>query len=248
MSARIEQIINDIEDLIGDGEELHIWNRKESIVDLLFPLVSSYEIWYTKALTVVKQIIPDRVSDFERAYKTLKRKDIDLETYSIRDFLDGLSITHGKEDSSQIIAIYTARLASQIAILKSAYHVAPSVLRNMRLELRAELIDSDISTAKELLESGHLRSAGAICGVVLESHFKIVVSNHSIKISRKNPAISDFNDKLKGDGVIDVTTWRQIQRLGDIRNLCVHSKDREPTKSEVEDLISGTEKITKEVF
>ena len=50
------------------------------------------------------------------------------------------------------------------------------------------------------------------------------------------------------NGVIDVPTWRQIQRLGDIRNLCDHNKGREPTKKELEELVDGVEKITKTLF
>ena len=66
-------------------------------------------------------------------------------------------------------------------------------------------------------------------------------------MKKKNPTIADFNDALK-DNAYDVVEWRRIQRLGDIRNLCDHSKDREPTKDEVEELISGTERTIKTVF
>lgn len=48
--------------------------------------------------------------------------------------------------------------------------------------------------------------------------------------------------------VIEVSIWRSIQRLGDIRNLCGHNKDREPLKDEVEELIYGTDKLTKTVY
>jgi len=59
---------------------------------------------------------------------------------------------------------------------------------------------------------------------------------------------SDYNDVLKNAGVIDVPTWRQIQYLGDIRNLCDPHKEREPTQQEVEELIKRVEKITKTLF
>lgn len=48
--------------------------------------------------------------------------------------------------------------------------------------------------------------------------------------------------------VYDIVNWRFIQHLGDIRNLCDHNKDREPTKEEVEELINGTEKVIKTIF
>ncbi|HEY6729754.1 MAG TPA: hypothetical protein VI039_01885 [Solirubrobacterales bacterium] len=48
--------------------------------------------------------------------------------------------------------------------------------------------------------------------------------------------------------MIDVPRWREIQRLGDIRNLCGHAAEREPTAEEVEELIAGTEKVVTSIL
>ena len=77
---------------------------------------------------------------------------------------------------------------------------------------------------------------------------KEVCANHNLKFRKKNPTINDFNESLKSDGTIDVPVWRNIQRLGDLRNLCDHPKDRDPTKDEIEELISGTEKYTHSLY
>lgn len=69
-----------------------------------------------------------------------------------------------------------------------------------------------------------------------------------IKIGKINPTISDLNNPLKKEGIYDLPTWRQIQVLGDIRNLCVHNKEREPTEVEVKKLIQETDNIIKTVF
>ena len=53
---------------------------------------------------------------------------------------------------------------------------------------------------------------------------------------------------LKDNDVIDTPTWRFIQHLGDLRNLCDHNKDRVPKKEEVDDLIAGVVKIIKTIF
>ena len=61
------------------------------------------------------------------------------------------------------------------------------------------------------------------------------------------PVVSALQE-LKKEGIIDLITWRLIQRLGDIRNLSVHAKDREPSESEIQDLISGCEKLIAELI
>ena len=87
-----------------------------------------------------------------------------------------------------------------------------------------------------------------MAGVVLEKHLAQVATNRSITTRKKNPAISDFNDLLKNGGVLDTPSWRLIQRQGDIRNLCDHNKQREPTLEETDELINGVEKFTKTLF
>ena len=87
-----------------------------------------------------------------------------------------------------------------------------------------------------------------MAGVVLERHLAQVTSNHNVTIRKQHPTINDLNELLKGANVLDVPTWRLVQRLGDIRNLCDHNKSREPTTDEIGELIEGVAKITKTVF
>ena len=84
--------------------------------------------------------------------------------------------------------------------------------------------------------------------MVLERHLGQVCDNHSIKIAKKSPVISEFNDALKEAKVIENPDWRFIPHLADIRNLCDHDKKIEPTPGQVNDLISGVMKITKTLF
>src|SRR5690606_2284536 len=133
-------------------------------------------------------------------------------------------------------------------ILKSAQARFESTLLDIRQLVQADLFDSELDAATELVKKGFLRAAGAVAGVVLEKHLAQVAQNHNIKTRKKHPSISDFNDLLKNGAVLDVPTWRQIQRLGDIRNLCDHNKERDPTKEEVEELIAGVERVSKTLF
>jgi len=133
-------------------------------------------------------------------------------------------------------------------VLESAQKRLDSLLSDIRHVLQSKLFDDELSVATELRKKNHLRAAGAVAGVVLEEHLKHVIFKHPVKMAKTDPTIAYLNDVLKEASIYDVPTWRFIQRLGDIRNLCVHAKERDPTSSEVEELIAGTEKVIKTVF
>jgi hypothetical protein len=211
---------------------------------------SDYQAWYSEAKSLIRQLLPDRLADFVRHYEKPKpRKDINFENYRIEDALQGLTITRGYE-KQKVVASEGAipHLDQQLAILKSVKARFESSLFDIRQLVQADLFDSELDAAGELLRQKFNRAAGALAGVVLERHLAQVCENHSIKITKKNPGISDLNELLKGGGVIDVPQWRFNQHLADIRNLCDHSKTVEPTSEQVSDLLSGVMKVTKTIF
>ena len=223
-------------------KSLRYISEKQPVSDFSF-FAYNYEQWYTKALFIIKQIIPDRYEDFVLLYRNDKRKQVDHSTYTISDALRGINNKNLHIGPQTAFAC----MLNQWQIIKSCLDSFDNNVRSIQLILQADIFDSEIESAKHLAKKGFLRAAGAICGVVIERHLAEICKNRGIVLKKKNSAISDYNDALK-DNAYDTIEWRFIQRLGDLRNLCDHSKDREPTKDEVEELISGTEKITKTVF
>jgi len=122
-----------------------------------------------------------------------------------------------------------------------------SKLANIEGELFAEIQDSEVAVARQLARTS-LRAAGALIGVVIEGHLQKVAAGHSVKIAKKNPTIADLNDAIKAASLVDTPTWRKISYLADLRNLCSHKKDIEPTKEQVDELIDGAQWLTKNVF
>ena len=114
--------------------------------------------------------------------------------------------------------------------------------------VQADLLDSELEAASELLKHKFMRAAGAVAGVVLEKHLAQVCENHGVTVAKKNPSISDFNEALKSADVIDVPAWRFHQLLADIRNQCDHDKKQEPTAAQVQDLIAGVNKVSKTLY
>ncbi len=205
-----------------------------------------YQHWYSEALPLVKQLLPDRLSDFIRLYEKPKsRKDITFESYRIEDACQGLRTTFGgtvKADAKAAIPL----LDQQIAIVGAIKRRFDSSLFDIKQLVQADLFDSELAGAQELLKNKFARAAGAIAGVVLEGHLKQVCDNHSLP--KKSGTIAVLNDALKGANIIELSQHRHIQFLGDLRNKCGHRNASEPTTEEVEDLINGVAKVIKTIF
>jgi len=212
----------------------------------------NYQGWYTEAIAVVKLLIPDRLVEFVELYKgDGKRKDISATTYNMQDWLKGSRVAEDEytgEKAFDDLAAVSMRFTNQYQILMSAEKRFTSSLLDIKQLVQADFFDSEIEISKELLKKGFYRAAGVICGVIIEKHLSQVCNNHSVTIPKKHPTISDFNDTLKSNNVIEISSWRFIQRLGDLRNICGHNKDKEPSKDEVNELIEGTDKLIKTVY
>ena len=263
----LEKYKKDLEELIKAGENLYyamIYENQEeqfeksvrealggnakNFLNKLPSFSDDYQSWYSEAKVLVRQLLPDRMEDFVSYYEVPRsRKDIKYSNYKIYDYLSSIEITSGLQkivDPSAAIP----RFKQQLEIVKSIQKKFESSLFDIVQIVQADLFDSELEAARVLVKHGFLRAGGAMAGVVMERHLAQVCKNHKITIRKKDPTISYFNDKLKNEGVIDIPEWRFNQHLADIRNLCSHNKDQEPTKEQVTELIDGVAKLTKTIF
>lgn len=263
MESNLDKYRKEIQDLREEGlylkfglrNEMHINFTDSELEGLSEDIVKrikkatfndKYQKWYNASLAAIKQLLPDRMVDFISAYHLDAKKGKDLTNYGIEDYILGMTLVHYSKESNY--SIIQSKLELQYQIVCSLSDRLDSSLFEIKQLIESDLFDSEIEAASMLAQKGFLRGAGAICGVVLEKHLKSVATAHSIKITKKIPKISDLNELLKNKDVIDVAQWRHIQYLGDIRNLCDHDKKTEPTKENLEDLISGVQKVLKTIY
>lgn len=197
---------------------------------------SDYQIWYTRALPIVQQLLPERLAEFTTLYND-KKGNYDIAGYLLDSSPSFIEAGHAHMSFMQ-----------QYRILESAQTRLNDIFTNIHGLVQAEILDSELDAATELWRAGHIRAAGTIAGVVMERHLAKVCSSRNLTARKKKPTLADWNDILKDSNVYDIPTWRGIQRFADIRNLCTHPKDRDPTKEEVDELVRGVERITKTIL
>lgn len=271
MSERTKKFSEELDPLISDGDQLHMAMqydclpvefeerlnevfkgdeaKVEGYLKKLPDFKGEYQKWYSESQAVIKQVLPDRLADFISYYEYPRvRKDISFKNYMVRDYLQGLAITRYDGEVTVSGRAAFPEFVQQLNIVKAAKGTLESTLMDLKAVLQADLFDSEIDTAGALAKAGYLRAAGAICGVVIEKHLAQVADTHNIKISKKNPGISDLAQLLRTSNVITLAQERFIQSLADTRNVCSHAKGREPTKDEITELVEGTSKVLKTIF
>ena len=266
----VERYAKDLDTLIQNGKHLlnaltqesdpqefareakrKLGDKAEDVIQRLPSFSGEYQSWYSEAKALVRQLLPDRLSDFTRYYEKPKsRREMTFANYVIEDYLEGLTVYITVQGTGKVVGSWAAipRFKQQLSIVESIQEGFRSSLFDIRQLAQADLFDSELDAAKELAKNKFTRSAGALAGVVLERHLKEVCDNHSLTIRKRNPQISDLNDGLKSAAVIDTPQWRSIQYLGDLRNLCAHDKESEPTPDQINDLLAGVAKVTKTIF
>ena len=231
-----ERISKELENLVEQGPEL-LRDLRTTKDGLKFR--SEYQTWYTRALAVIKQLIPERLDEFTRLYYD---KDI---KFTVSTYLRG---TYTDVQAKNAFILASSRFSQQCKILQSAQTRLDDILTNIHGIVQAEILDNELDAAAELWRAKHIRAAGTLAGVILERHLAKVCSSKNLTSRKKKPSLADWNDMLKEANVYDIPAWRGIQRLIDIRNLCAHPGDRDPTTEEVDELIREVERITKTIL
>ena len=167
MSEKTEKFEDQLNDLISRGNQLYLFVRltyyRESIEERLTEelgdskqterhiqdlpnFFDQYQSWYSEALTLVKQVLPDRLDDFISYYKySGARKELTTENYRIHDLLVGLRRKHGTRiivDGRSAIP----KLRQQLSIVEAAKETFGSALIDLKLVLQADLFDSELVT------------------------------------------------------------------------------------------------------
>jgi len=195
MADTREHIAKEIEGLVAQGAQL----LTELAEGDSSKFRGGYQIWYTRALAVVQQLIPERLDEFIRLYD---EKD---KIYTIAWYLREVSPDNTDRNTAYM------RFFSQYQILESAQTRLNDILTNIYGLVQAEILDNELDAATELWKAGHIRSAGTLAGVVLERHLAKVCASRNLTTRKKKLTLADWNDILKDANVYDI--WSEPLEL-----------------------------------
>jgi hypothetical protein len=228
-------------------QQKRILRSLEDIKDII-EFRTVYQRWDAQSLKIVQTLTREKYEEFVTYFSNNPNRKL-LEA-SIQDYVRGLG--QGKDGYTEELPFNPqerARLQflNHLQVLDELSYRVETVLADVEDHLFVELQEKELEAANALKKVS-LRAAGALAGNVLERHLQRVAKNHSVTIPKEEATIRELNDPLKLGKAYDFATWREIQRLGDLRSLCLHERNSSPTKEQIEDLISGVSAIIKSVL
>lgn len=230
-----------------DGDESLYENILIDYQQNVISISELYNSFYTKAVALLSVILPNRLDEFKSCYIYDSKSPVHItHNRTIANFFNKINYIKNPYEEifeKQVLTFFIL----QENILKSAEELIDSVLYELENKIQYNFFMDELHCAEELLKKKYVRPAGVVAGVALESHLKTVCKNHNIALKPKD-TLGKFIEYLRKANIIDFIFERKLQLLGDTRNLCAHSKDREPSIDEVSHLIFETKKILTELI
>lgn len=111
-----------------------------------------------------------------------------------------------------------------------------STVRSM---VQAEVFDSELDQASELLKSGYKISSAVIAGTVLETALRELCTKHKIPHGK----LERMNADLAKEGVYSVLVQKQVTSLAHVRNSAAHGKADDFGEADVRAMIGDVQRF-----
>lgn len=133
------------------------------------------------------------------------------------------------------------KIPNLVGILHSARDcLEQGFVGKLKYLLHAEMFDSFVGQAKELLANGFLLPAGVVSRIIIERWLRDQGEKQGIEGWSSKKA-SQVNDELKRGGTFSTNKWRLIQSLLDAGNAAAHGNEDEISKECVQRMIDFIE-------
>jgi hypothetical protein len=115
-------------------------------------------------------------------------------------------------------------------------------LSSMRGLIQAEVFDSELEQASELLRNNYKVAAAVIAGVVLETTLRDLCTRETIPLGK----LDKMNADLAKKGVYNLLVQKQITALADIRNNAAHGNSSQFNNEDVSQMIEDVRRFVSE--
>jgi hypothetical protein len=213
------------QDILGNLEGSDKGTYSSPQVKIPTNFIVQYHKWYSGCLAIVDINMNIRIKELNSAHTRIDQQ------------LNSEYINQQEQ--------YTlARNINQIiAIISSLPAYVEGRLYDIELKVAQIYVGDQLTEAETLFKVKHVRAAGAIAGVLLERHLRLLCDRQQSPLKyNKSDGITKLNDILWKANVYDQSTWRKVQWMGDVRNTCDHAKE-EPKPNDVKDLIAEVKKF-----
>ena len=105
--------------------------------------------------------------------------------------------------------------------------------------IQAEVFDSELEQATELLQNGYKVAAAVIAGVVLETSLRDICTQEGIAHSK----LDKMNTDLAKAGVYNKLQQKRVTALADIRNSAAHGRSEAFSEGDVKMMITEIEQF-----
>ncbi|HVN15695.1 MAG TPA: DUF4145 domain-containing protein [Anaerolineales bacterium] len=112
-------------------------------------------------------------------------------------------------------------------------------LISVRNLVQAEVFDSELEQAEELLSNGYKLASAVVTGVVLETALRDLCSREGLAHSK----LDKMNADLAKAGIYNKLQQKRITALADIRNSAAHGKPEEFSEADVANMIRDVEQF-----
>ncbi|NLV26338.1 MAG: DUF4145 domain-containing protein [Methanomicrobiales archaeon] len=197
--------------------------------------IRNYQRYFSSAVHYITDFLPEREEEFQRCYEA---KDY-FHSPGIMDFLQ-FKRGESSNNKNEIIDNFISRFEIQRSILLSIPFIAKIKEKKLREIISVDFIEREIDQSEYLFNINCYRAAGALAGVALEQHLKVLCEKYEL-VCKKKDTIEPLVQKLYENKKIDLSIMKRIQHLASLRDKCAHPSDVE--KGEIKELIEGVKRI-----
>jgi hypothetical protein len=147
-----------------------------------------------------------------------------------------------ENESGSYLTSYDILLQLRAVFLAAKEDYEGGYLFSVKTLVQAEVFDSELEQASELLKSGYGSAAAVIAGVVLETALRDLCVQQGLTIGK----LDKMNADLAKAGVYSALTQKRITALADIRNSAAHGHPEKFKNDDVVSMISDVERILRD--